>query len=153
MSVTIQYFWSNLPALRSWIVAALILFVTIEISGIMIRGLTRSYIVPQRQVVAYIRAHSKPGDSIYGTAALLYEMDFDRRLRDDAFLGTQTGRHPDLIIIEDLYRPLYEGWTISRPEAMVEIRKRLSEYKLAKRIAEYEIYLRPERMDDFPSAP
>ena len=72
-------------------------------------------------------------------------MNFDTRLIDDPRLGSTSGKHPDVIVLEDLYKPLYESWSVVRPQEMDAIRKRLAEYRLVKSIAEYDIYMRPDR--------
>ena len=140
LATTILFLWDGWVRARAWIAAAVIMLVVVEVSGIVVRGATRSYIVPQRQAVAFVRSVSGPNDLIYGTAALLYEMNFDTRLVDDPFLGLYSGRHPDVIVVEDLYKPLYDGWASTRPEVMFRIRHILSGYKLVKSIAEYDIY-------------
>ena len=98
-------------------------------------------------MLLFVRSQSRPGDLIVGTAALVYEMDFDPRLSDDPYLGVRSGRVPDVIILDSLlYAPLYAGWEIERPADMKLIHQRLSEYRKVRQIGDYEIYLRPERM-------
>ncbi len=122
--------------------AALAGLMFVEMSGIAVRAVMRSYIAPQREAVEFIRSQAKPESRIVGTAALLYEMDFDPRLCDDPYLGTKGGRTPDVVVLESLYRPLYEAWEHERPADFAKIRERLSEYRRVKQIGEYDIYVR-----------
>lgn len=145
LAVAICRLWEILPRQRHWIALAVCALVSIEISGVAIKAVTRNYIGPQREAIAYIDSHSRKDDRIFGSASLLYGMNFDPRLLDDPLLGVTSGRHPDVIVVEDLYKPLYDGWSLSRPQLMKMVRQRLSEYRLAASIAEYDIYLRPGR--------
>jgi hypothetical protein len=80
-----------------------------------------------------------------GTAALIYGFGFDARLRDDARLGTTSGRTPDIIIIEPLYRDLYDSWKVVRAGEIQAIKERLAAYRLAFDNGPCQVYLRPER--------
>ena len=72
LAVAICYLWGRWPKLHVPIIIAILGLISIETSGIVIRAVTRSYIKPQREAVAYINAHSRPGDSIYATCALIF---------------------------------------------------------------------------------
>jgi hypothetical protein len=142
LAVWINWIWTSAIRLRRVVVMAVAALMTIEVSGSLAKALTRSYQVPQRAAVAFIRSHARPDDRICGSAALIYEMDFDPRLRDDPFLGLKSGRLPDVVIIETLYHILYDAWSKERPVEMRAIRERLQIYQLAYHDGDYEVYLR-----------
>lgn len=146
LAVAICWLWEIWPRRRLLIAAGVAGLIIVEMSGIAVKAMTRSYIPAQRAAVQFVQSQARPGDMIVGTAALLYEMDFDTRLRDDPYLGTRSDLVPDIIILEGLYRPLYTAWEKERPADSARISQRLSEYRLVRRIGEYEIYLRPERV-------
>jgi hypothetical protein len=63
-------------------------------------------------------------------------------LKDDLYIGLRGSPQPEVVIVETLYRDAYEAWKRERPEDMRRILARLSEYQLAYRKADYEVYLR-----------
>lgn len=145
LAVAVCWLWEIWPGRRLLVAAGVAGLIVVEMSGIGVKAMTRSYIPAQREMVGYVRSQARPGDLIVGTAALVYELDFDTRLCDDPYLGTRSGRVPDIIILESLYRPMYTAWEKERPEDWARISKRLSEYRRVRQIGEYEIYLRAER--------
>ncbi len=145
LSVWIVWLWDSYPRLRSLLAVAVILLMAVETGGILLKAHRRSYRATQRAMVDYLRSRTLPSDRIVGTAALLYEMGFDPRLRDDCYLGLRSGRASDAIVIEELYRIQYAAWSTERPADMRRIRERLSKYVLAYRNDDYDVYLRPGR--------
>lgn len=143
LAVWIGWIWENAPRLRRMVVLAVVALMAVETSGILIKAMTRAYQAPQRAAIAFLRAHAKPDDRIYGSAALIYGLDFDPRLRDDPYLGLKSGRLPDVVVVETLYRILYDGWAKERPGDMQRIRDRLQMYRLAYHDGDYEVYLLP----------
>ena len=124
---------------------AIALLIGVETGGIVLKAYTRSYVKAQRAAVKVVRSYARPGDRIYGSASLLYEMDFDSRLTDDAYLGTETGRVPNIIVIENLYRMLYEAWKIERPADMRIVMDRLAGYRMSYRQDGYEVWVEKDR--------
>jgi hypothetical protein len=95
-------------------------------------------------MIRFLHAHSSPAARIVGSAALIYGLRFDPRLRDDEYLGTRSRRAPDVIIVGPLYKDLYEHyWNKERPTVMRKIDTRLSAYNLVFRNGEYRVYFRP----------
>jgi hypothetical protein len=145
LAIWASWLWTTYPAYRRAVVAGILLLAGTEVGGILLRAHNRSYMATQRPALAFLLAHTGPHDRIVGTAALIYELHFDPRLRDDPYLGLRSGRDPDAIVIEPLYRDYYEGWETRKPDALKTTNERLSTYTLAYRNAAYEIYLRPGR--------
>ncbi len=145
LAVWVSWLWTAHPGYRRVVVAGVLLLVGVEVGGIFLRAYKRSYMATQRPAMAFLLAHTGPRDRIVGTAALIYELHFDPRLRDDPYLGLRSGREPDAIVIEPLYREFYQGWETRRPDALKQTNARLSLYKLAYRNDVYEVYLRLER--------
>lgn len=143
LAVAVCWAWKTLPRLRVILAAGLLGLALVDVGGIAVRAYTRSYVASQQALVRYVREHTPPAGGIAGTAALLFEMDFDTRLRDDPKLGIGRGWDPDVIVIESIYRDHYAGWSTLRPADMAQIRERLEkEYRLGYREGEYEVYLR-----------
>lgn len=144
LAVWCAHVWSAHRRTRGFVAAGLLLLVALETGGILLKARERSYMADQRAMIRYVRSHSLPSESIVGSAALIYGLNFDPRLRDDYYLGIRAGRMPDIIIIGPLYRDLYEHyWNKERPAAMKKIDARLAAYKLAFQNSDYQIYFRP----------
>lgn len=142
----VVWLWERSPALRPALALAMIGLVGVETGGILLKAHSRSQIVAQEQAaIEFARAHARPQDRIVATAALIYGFGFDPRLRDDPRLGTTSGQTPDIIIIEPLYRDLYDSWKVVRAGEMRAIAERLAAYRLAFDSGACQVYLRPER--------
>jgi len=141
-----EWLWERFPALRPVLALAMIGLVGVETGGILLKSHARSQIMAQEQAaIQFASAHARSQDRIVGTAALIYGFGFDARLRDDARLGTTSGRTPDIIIIEPLYRDLYDSWKVVRAGEIQAIKERLAAYRLAFDNGPCQVYLRPER--------
>jgi len=143
LAVWSAHLWTSQPRLRLVLCCSLGILVALETGGIVFKSRLRSYLSLQRPAVKFVLAHTKPTGRIVGTAALLYEMGFDPRLRDDPDLGLNSERTPDVIVVEPIYRVLYGGWRAERPVDMHRIERRLSSYTLAYRSGEYDVCLAP----------
>lgn len=145
LAVAVRWIWDKQPRARRFTTLIIAGLVLLETGGIAARAALRSNVESQRTMVGYVRAQTPAGGSIAGSAALLYEMDFDDRLRDDPRLGVGTDWTPDVIVIESIYRDHYAGWGRLRPAVMARIRARLAEeYRIGYREGEYEVYVRAD---------
>jgi hypothetical protein len=114
----------------------------LEIGGIMVKSYSRSYIEDQTQVVNFVKEHAGAQTNINATAGFVYALGFDPRFKDDAYLGIDTGRIPDIIVVEEFYQGLHEGWRTRRPEDMRRISERLADYEVRFQIDGYRVYMR-----------
>lgn len=144
VAVWAVWLWDAHRRLRPLVAIAVCGLIAVEAGGIFVRAATRSYLNEQRPAIDFVRAHTPSNGRIIGTAALIYELNFDPRLHDDPWLGIKTGRAPDVVVIEHLYDYCYEGWRDQRPADMQQVRQRLSTYRLAYDFGGYRIYLAPD---------
>ncbi|MFN7998815.1 MAG: hypothetical protein U0Q18_34645 [Bryobacteraceae bacterium] len=142
LAICIEYLWTGYPRWRSAIALAVTVLVAGEIGGIFVKSYQRSYQTEQIPAVQFALSRARPADRIDGSAALIYAMGFDRRLKDDYHLGLISGRQPDIVIVEPLYKLLYSDLERERPAEMAQVRERLAEYTLAYRNGDYDVYLR-----------
>jgi hypothetical protein len=143
LAVWISHLWTNHPRVRPVLCCWIGALLAFESGGIVVKARLRSYIASQRPAVKFVLAHTQPDGRIVGTAALLYELGFDPRLRDDPYPGLNSNRAPDVIVVEQSYRMLYERWSTQRPADRHRIDGRLASYTLAYRSGEYEVCLPP----------
>lgn len=143
-AVFVVWLWERSRPLRPWLALAMIGLVSLETGGILLLAYSRSQIIAQEQAaIDFALAHAQPRDRIVGTAALIYGFRFDARLRDDPRLGITSGQMPDMVIIEPIYRDLYDGWKTVNAGEMWQIAARLATYRLAFDNGECQVYLRP----------
>lgn len=138
-----EWLWEHSPPLRPALTMAALLLVGVETGGILLKSYSRSQVVAQEQAaIDFTRAHAGPQDRIVASAALIYGFEFDTRLRDDARLGTTSGKMPDIIIVDPLYRDLYDSWKAVQAGEVMPITARLRGYRLAFDNGVCQVYLR-----------
>jgi hypothetical protein len=140
LAVWCVHLWSAYSRARRSLAAALAVLVSMETAGIVMKAYQRSYTKPQRAMVQYVLANTAPRSHVVGSAAFIYEMNFDPRLCDDSYLGVKSGHTPDAIIIDRVYRDLYASLGKEHPAAVQKIKTRLAAYRLAYRNGDYEVY-------------
>jgi hypothetical protein len=145
LALYVDWLWRRRPALRPALAIAMVALVGLETGGILLKARMRSpAIADESAAIDFARAHAGPRDRIVGSAALIYGFDFDPRLRDDTRLGTTSGRIPDLIIVEPIYRDVFDGWkALHMPEA-APVAERLGSYRLAYERGVSQVYLRQD---------
>jgi hypothetical protein len=143
LAVWCAHLWSVYPRARLLVAAGLVVLISVETGGILLKTYQRSDAVAQRAMVQYLLANTTPSDRIAGSAALLYEMGFDPRLCDDYYLGIRSGYAPDAIVIDNVWTDLYTNLNKEHPTEVQKIQAQLSTYRLAYRNGEYTVYLRP----------
>jgi hypothetical protein len=141
-AVWLSWIWSRGQRFQYAVVTGLCFLLAIELAGILVKSYTRSPLEAQRKVTEFVRAQAAKDAKINGTAGLSFAMNFDPRLQDDAYLGVDTGRTPDIIVVEQFYESLYDGWRTRRPDDMARISERLSEYQVKFSADGYRVYMR-----------
>lgn len=134
--------WDARKDSRTRVAVGVVLLICVEVGGIYVKAYQRSYVASQRSAMEFVKRIAQPGDRIVGSASLLYELNFDTRLIDDASLGLHSGRQPDIIVVDALYRIQYEAWKETSPRDMGEIGRILSKYRRRYVNGEYAIYSR-----------
>ncbi len=141
LALWIVALWIRRPGLRFVIAPALLLLCSVETTGIFLKARAQQYMLEQSPAMQFVEANTPKAGFIAGSASLLYELHFDPRLHDDPYLGLRKGIFPDVVIIDPLYKDLYQEWSAGYPSRIKDIRQRLSLYRLAFHNNDYEIYL------------
>ncbi len=134
--------WERAPKLRPALATWMVLLMTVPAAGILLRARQRSYAAAEAAALQFLNTHAANARSIVGTAALIYGMHFDDRLRDDILLGARTASRPDVIVMTPLYDEAYTGWDKTRPADWRAVTGRLAEYRLVYNESGYRIYER-----------
>jgi hypothetical protein len=124
-------------------VAALALFV----GGQLAYGLPAN-LVPQGKwdydaTLGFLRQHAPPSSQIVGGAELAFELGFDAHLVDDPRLGYYSGKQPDFIVANYIYRGWFNRSRTRYPKIHEHIKQLLStRYREVFHNASYTIYQR-----------
>jgi 4-amino-4-deoxy-L-arabinose transferase-like glycosyltransferase len=91
------------------------------------------------QATAYLSA--QPPGMIMGSAELAFQLGFTSRLTDDVYLGFNTGKQPQMIVIEDRYRRWLAQFQVNSPEVYDYAQRMLgNQYEMVYSNAVYQIY-------------
>jgi len=103
--------------------------VLLNAGGVAGLALTRSHREPERQIGTFLAKHAHDAETIIGSSAMLFALDFDKRLIDDPMLGATTGRSAEvLIIVDSLYGDLYRMYRMARPERWKQVGEIMERY-------------------------
>ncbi|MBS1850651.1 MAG: glycosyltransferase family 39 protein [Acidobacteria bacterium] len=97
---------------------------------------------PHAEMVAFVNAQRKPGDFIFGSAALGFDFGFDGQVLDDPRIGALSGKRAQFIVVDDIYRDYFrsigkrDGALVAHMQQILE-----REYQLAYQQNAYSIYI------------
>lgn len=140
LAVFFDWLWQARRVTRPWIGVWVATLIAVQVGGICLKARLRSYHESESAAFQYIRQNYPHARLIFGSAANLFDMNFDPVLMDDPYLGARSGKWADLIIVETIYRDYLNGWKASRPDEAQRIEDRLSHYRLLYDHAGYQIY-------------
>jgi hypothetical protein len=92
----------------------------------------------------FVKERAPRATLIMGSAAFLFDFDYDPRLLDDNYLGADSGKRADVILIEEVYRVNLEGWQTSRAEASSRIAAILDGYSKVYEEGGFEVFFRKD---------
>jgi 4-amino-4-deoxy-L-arabinose transferase-like glycosyltransferase len=135
--------WRGLPRWRPAIAAVLALIVGLHVMKITSFNrkdrMDREYI----PVAQFLKQSTSPAQMVMGPCELAFALGFDSNLVDDQWLGKLSGKSPDVIVVDDRYREMFEKMKIHRPE-MYEHVTHLLDSVYTKRYDQggYQVYVR-----------
>jgi hypothetical protein len=103
----------------------------------------------------FLKNHLHPGDTIFGSAELAFELGWDGTVVDDYRLGYKSGRHAAFVVLD---RNRYQEWIPNlqktEPAAYQYIRGMLAaQYHLVQQDGEYQVYQRVNAPEAAAPAP
>jgi 4-amino-4-deoxy-L-arabinose transferase-like glycosyltransferase len=117
LAVWIVDVWHDLPRWRLAVAAALAVVVGLHVMRITSFNkkdrMDREYM----PVTQFLKQSTSPNQMVMGPCELAFALGFDSNLVDDQWLGRFSGKSPDVIVIDDRYREMFEKMKIRRPEA------------------------------------
>ena len=128
-------------------VPAVVLGVLVAVQLALVAGRASLSVSPsQREMVAFLRTNASQAKLIWGSADLIFALDFDPRLRDDASLGMHSGKKADVIVVDFWDRVVFEGYKTERPAVYAFIQRQLHSYRPVLSNTAYEVYFNPATM-------
>jgi 4-amino-4-deoxy-L-arabinose transferase-like glycosyltransferase len=96
--------WNARPALKPVLMYGMAGFMALQLMGAVYWIKRDAYHKEYLPLIQYVRSVTPPNGKVTGPAELGFELGFDTNLKDDYSLGYFTGRVPDVIVQDDLYR-------------------------------------------------
>lgn len=124
-----RWCWRTYPRARPVLVLCLAGMFVIQTGGVLYRIRRDAYHKEYLPAVAFLRAHSQPHDLIMGSHELGFAIGFQDNFADDHLLGLNTGKWPDFIFVEEIYRLRFETVRLKDPAEYAKLQERLSHYQ------------------------
>ena len=146
LAVGIWTAWQR-GAMPRWALAGVVAtFVAVQLATTVAHIRRDEYHKDYLAAVDYLKQKLRPGDVVFGSAELAFELGFDGTVVDDYRLGYRSGRRATYIVLD---RQRYDEWIPrlkrSEPDAYQYIRGMLDhDYSLVASNEEYQVYSREE---------
>lgn len=134
--------WRERKLPRILIVLAVLGLVTIQSGGLIQRGRINQYKTGYTSAVNFLRSHTTPDDLIMGSQELGFALGFEGNFLDDYRLGLSSGKHPDYIVIEDIYEDRFDMLHQQRPQDYAKLQELLKQYSVVYSQGDYRILKR-----------
>jgi hypothetical protein len=131
------------PVLGAVAGALLLLNITWASVGIRRDSYHKSFL----PMTSFLTAHLCPACTVTGSGEIGFVMGFNGQLKDDALLGYYSGRHPDMIVTDEIaYDAHFQGYARNLPEVSTYVNRLLAEdYRKIFDNGYYRIYARASR--------
>ncbi|MGA2132411.1 MAG: glycosyltransferase family 39 protein [Bryobacteraceae bacterium] len=125
-----RWCWQRYPRARPAVGLCLCGVFAIQTGGVLYRLRRDAFHKEYLPAVAFLRSHAKPGDLVAGSHELGFLLGFQGHFVDDHLLGLNTGRWPDFIFVEEIYRLRFETVQLKNPAQYTQLRERLAHYTI-----------------------
>ena len=141
VSLVACHVWLRQPRARWAVVLALSGMIAVQTGGVVYRmriDKHRAY----DDAVAYLTKQVAPGAVVMGSQELGFGIGFGDGFVDDPYLGTKSGRVPDYIVMEEIYRLRMATLRERSPNDYALVQSRLAAYDVVYGQGLYEILAR-----------
>jgi hypothetical protein len=141
LAIWISWCWQNVP---KWLaVIALCGFLGLQLGGVLLRIRIDNYHRSYLPAVDFLKTNAGNGQLIMGSSELGFGLQSFDHLVDDSRLGFYSGKKPDFVVVEEVYRSQMEADEKQRPEVYRHVSSMLrDEYQKVYDHELYEIYAR-----------
>jgi hypothetical protein len=135
--------WVNRRAPRRIMAPAFCGLILLHLAGSVYVMARDSYHKSYMPAVDFLNRNSDERSSIMGTSELSFDLKYCDSLLDDKYLGYNSGRAPDFIVVDARYEQEHEDVRENRPEIYEHVNRLLAEdYRQVFDRAGYRIYAR-----------
>ena len=127
LAVWLTWVWHR-GAVPRWVAASAVAgLVVLQTGGVVMRVAANTYQRQYLPVVQFLQTQAGPGELIMGGAELGFALGFTERLVDDARLGFHSGRHAELIVVDERYQSWFTTILASEPDVQAYVQRLLAE--------------------------
>ena len=121
LALWIVEIWNTQPSLKPLAAAVAILFVGMNV--LHTAGVWRKDRLHNEydEAIAFLKQTTAPAQLTVGSCELAFGLGFDANLVDDHRLGYFSHKQPDVIVVNDRYRELFERMKVYKPEVSVYV--------------------------------
>jgi 4-amino-4-deoxy-L-arabinose transferase-like glycosyltransferase len=143
LAVLIVWCWKQWAAAEWLLAPAILVFVAIQTGGVLQRIRQDAYHRSFAPAADFLKQRANGGQMIMGSAELGFGLGSFDRLVDDSKLGFYSGKKPDFIVVEEVYRDNFKSIGLRHPDIYQFISSRLAnDYTKIYDHEFYEIYAR-----------
>jgi hypothetical protein len=143
VAIVAFWLWENRPQWRMGVAAVLTIFVALQAGRTVVLASRNPKRVSYEPVVRYLREHFDRNTFIMGGGGLLFALGPDWNILDDYRLGYNTGKRPDVIVIDGHWD---DSIHMLSPPIYAHVERVLTtEYQEAYRQGGYRILVRSQR--------
>jgi hypothetical protein len=129
LAVWVRWLW-RCRALPHWAIALAIAGIMVIQTGGSVQRMRIDKYQGYARAAAFLKAHVKPDELVMGSLEWGFGIGFTRHFIDDIQLGTKSGRVPEYILMEEIYRENLRTMRERNPEDYERVRRRLAEYRV-----------------------
>jgi hypothetical protein len=121
LALWIVEIWDTRPSLKPAVAAIAILFVGMNVLHTI--GIWRKdrLHAEYAEAIAFLKQTTTPVQLTVGSSELAFGLGFDANLVDDHRLGYFSHKQPDVIVVNERYRELFERMKVYKPEVSVYV--------------------------------
>lgn len=140
LAVWIQRCWTRRLVPRWLIALGVAGFLALQVGGALYRIKLDTYRNSYLPAVAYLQQHTDERTLIMGSAILGVELGFVDNLTDDVRLGYFTKKQPGVVVVDEPYQQVFDGYQKVEPDYYRHISEVLSRCRVVYDRASFKIY-------------
>ncbi len=124
-----RWCWHKDARLRPLVALGIAGLLLVQTGGDVYRIRRDQYHKEYLPAVAFLESRARPSDLITGSHELGFTIGFKDNFVDDHLLGMNTGKWPDYIFVDEIYRLRFETVQLKNPAEYGRLQQRLAEYE------------------------
>jgi uncharacterized membrane protein len=139
-AIALRWWYREHVRWRAVAMAGAALLVSVHVAGTAFTVRRASYHNTFLPVVESVRANAGPQDLVMASAEMAFGLGFDANLVDDVRLGYDTGRRPDVVVLDRRYK---EALAVQDRAPADHVHSLLEGYDRVFTLDDYEVFVRP----------